>query len=143
MNKKSKDDDIVFIKQVPVHPRDRLKKLASAKEKVELIKQVPVHPRDRLKRAARQQKEVEFIKQVPLHPKERLKRMDKKLKRPRDRMKNKEFQIDKDNFSALMIGKFSFDPKKILNKILLFDTKKIDENIIMDRIIEALPPTND
>ena len=143
LNKKSKDDDIVFIKQVPVHPRDRFKKLAAAKEKVELIKQVPVHPRDRLKRAARQQKEVEFIKQVPLHPKERLKRMDKKLKHPRDRMKNKELQIAKDNFSALMIGKFSFDPKKILNKILLFDTKKIDENIIMDRIIEALPPTND
>ena len=34
-------------------------------------------------------------------------------------------------------------PKKILSKTLLFDTKKIDEEIIMDRIIEALPPTND
>ena len=26
---------------------------------------------------------------------------------------------------------------------MLFDTKKIDEEIIIDRIIEALPPTND
>ena len=26
---------------------------------------------------------------------------------------------------------------------MLFDTKKIDKEIIMDRIIEALPPTND
>ena len=42
-----------------------------------------------------------------------------------------------------MNRKFNFDPKKILNKTLLFDTKKIDENIIMDRIIEALPLTND
>ena len=51
LNKKRKDDDIVFIKQVPVHPRDRLKKLADIDEKVEFIKQVPVHPRDRLRRA--------------------------------------------------------------------------------------------
>ena len=31
----------------------------------------------------------------------------------------------------------------MLNKTLLFDTKKIDEEIIIDRIIEALPPKND
>ena len=55
LNKKSKDNDIVVIKQVPVHPRDRLKKLAAAEDKVEFIKQVPVHPRDRLKRATKQQ----------------------------------------------------------------------------------------
>ena len=58
-------------------------------------------------------------------------------------MKNNELQIARDNVSALMSGKFSFDPKKILNKTLLFDNKKIDENIIMDEIIEALQPTND
>ena len=40
----------MFIKQVPVHPRDRLKKLAAAEEKVEFVKQVLVHPRDRLKK---------------------------------------------------------------------------------------------
>ena len=58
-------------------------------------------------------------------------------------MKNNKLQIARDNVSALMSGKFSFDPKKILNKTLLFDTEKINENIIMDRIIEALPPAND
>ena len=42
-----------------------------------------------------------------------------------------------------MRSEFDFNPKKILNKTLLFDTKKIDEEIIIDRIIEALPPTND
>ena len=78
LNKKSKNNGIVFIKQVPVHPIDRLKKLAVVEEKVELIKQVPVHSRDRLKRVTKQQqKEVEFIKQVPLHQQARLKRIDK------------------------------------------------------------------
>ena len=90
-----------------------------------------------------QQKEVEFIKQAPLHPREMLKRIDKKLKHPRDRMKSKEGQIARDNVTTLVSGKFNFDPKKILNKTLLFDTKKVDENIMMDKIIEALPPTND
>ena len=42
-----------------------------------------------------------------------------------------------------MNGKFSFDPKKMLNRTLLFDTKKIGEEIIMDRIIQALPADND
>ena len=49
LNNKSKDD-AVFIKQTPVHPRDRLKKLAAEGEEVKFIKQVLVHPTDRLKR---------------------------------------------------------------------------------------------
>ena len=49
LSKNSKEDGIVIVKQVPVHPRDRLKKLAAADQKVEFLKQVPVHPRDRLK----------------------------------------------------------------------------------------------
>ena len=44
--KKTKNDNVVFIKQVPLHPRDRFRKLAAAEEKVEFIKQIPVHPRD-------------------------------------------------------------------------------------------------
>ena len=71
--KKSKDDDIVFIKQVLVHPRDRLKKLAATEEKVEFMKQVPVYPRDRLKKLTSEK--VEFIKQVPVHPRDRLKKL--------------------------------------------------------------------
>ena len=58
-------------------------------------------------------------------------------------MKSKEGKIAGDNVTALMNGKFNFYPKKILNKTLIFDTKKVDENIIMDRTIEALPSTND
>ena len=57
-------------------------------------------------------------------------------------MKNKEEQIAR-NVSKLMWGEFLFNLKKMLNKTLLFDTKKIDEEIIIDRIIEALQPIND
>ena len=45
--------------------------------------------------------------------------------------------------STLRNGKFSFDPNKILNKTLLFDTTKIDEEIITDMIIHALPAGNE
>ena len=41
-------------------------------------------------------------------------------------MKNKEDQIARDNLSKLMRGEFDFDPKKILNKTLIFDNKKVD-----------------
>ena len=58
-------------------------------------------------------------------------------------MRNREQQIARENVSALMNGKFSFDPNKIFNKTLLFDTTKIDEKIIMDMIIRALPADND
>ena len=99
---------------------ERLKKLVAAAEKVEFIKQVPVHPKNRLKKSTKEQE-----------------------KHPRGRMKNMEGQIARDNVSKLMRGEFDFNPKKILNKTLLFDTKKINEEITMDRIVEALPPTND
>ena len=83
------------------------------------------------------------MKQVPLHPRERLKKITKRMVHPRDKMKNKAAQIARDNVSALMNEKFVFDPKKILNKTLLFDTSKIDEELIMDKIMQVLPPDND
>ena len=58
-------------------------------------------------------------------------------------MKNRKQQIAGENASAMMNGKFSFDLKEILNKPLLFDTTKIDEQITMDMIIHALPADND
>ena len=55
------DSDVEFIKQVPVHPRDRLaqnSKKSSKKIKkdheVEFIKQTPVHQRERLARKIKQ-----------------------------------------------------------------------------------------
>ena len=37
-----------FLKQVPVHPRDRVAR--ETKDDVKFVKQVPVHSRERLKR---------------------------------------------------------------------------------------------
>ena len=56
---RQKDDDVVFVKQVPMHPRDRIKKLAKDDDVV-FVKQVPLHLRDRLKKKTRELK--------PIHP---------------------------------------------------------------------------
>ena len=59
-------------------------------------------------------------------------------------MKNIKDQVARDNVSKLMRGEFGFNPEKILNKTLMFDTNKIDEEIIMDMMIDALnDKTND
>ena len=120
--KKTKDDDIDSLRQVPLHLRERLARATTKTQSDD---------------------DVKFIKQVPLHSRERLIKEIKKLKHPRGRMENKELQIAMDNISALMEGKFSFDPKKILNKTILFDTSRVDEELIMDRIIESLCSDND
>ena len=61
------------------------------------VKQVPLHPRERLARKTRKQKDEDVIfgKQVPLHSRERLNKKTKRLTHPRDTMKNKELQIAK------------------------------------------------
>ena len=41
-----------------------------------------------------------------------------------------------------MLGEFDFDPQKILNKTLISDTSKIEEEIIVERIIDALNDKN-
>ena len=70
-----------FIKQVPVHPRDWLKrkrkmelvnynKLSkkSKNDDVDFIKQVPIYPRNRLKKLEAIDEKVKLIKQVLAHP---------------------------------------------------------------------------
>ena len=43
-----------------------------------------------------------------------------------------------------MLREFNFDPKRILNKTLIFGTSIIDEEIIIDRIIDTInDPFND
>ena len=180
---KSRNNNIIFIKQIPMHPRDRLNKLnklrktdkvkfikqlplqlrgrlkrkrkeeldnhndlskKSKNDAVVFIKQVPIHPRDRLKKLEPTDEKIKYIKQVPLHPWDRLQRIDRKLEQPRNRMKNIEDQVARDNVSKLMRDEFDFNPGKILYKTLMFDTNKIDEEIIMDMMIDALNnKTND
>ena len=64
--------DVGFIKQVPLHLRERLKRNLAAK-----LKQVraPLHPWERLKqKVAKLEDELKFIKVVPSHPRDRLKK---------------------------------------------------------------------
>ena len=42
----------------------------------------------------------------------------------------------------LLSGKFDFDPEEVLNKSLLFDSKKASEEIIFDFILEKIPDKN-
>ena len=75
---------------------------------VQFIKQVPMHPRDRLARATkngqRDDDDNRCIKQVSAHPRDRLRRKTKTLKQPRDRMREKELKIAREIVSALMGG---------------------------------------
>ena len=138
---KEKDDDAVFVKQVPLHPRDRLKQLTKDDDVV-FVKQVPLHPRDRLKELTKDD-DVVFIKQVHLHP--RLKKKTIKLKpiNPCNKMKMEALQIAAENAETLLKGKFNFSPQKILNKTMLFDTSRINEEKVMDKFLEALPVNKD
>ena len=153
---KNLDDDVVFLKQVPVHPRDRLAR--KIKDDVNFLKQVALHPRERLKRKRKitlenysgltiksKDDDVSFIK--PCHPRERKKRLEKldqkvnivneiasarpkpiKVKRKIDKIKfiNKQIKVANENTKNLMLGNFNFDPKPILNKRHIFDTTIID-----------------
>ena len=49
-------------------------------------------------------------------------------------MKNKDLQISRENLSGLMEGTFSFLPEKMLNKTILFDVFRVDEETIMDKL---------
>ena len=60
----------LFLKKIPVHPRDRLAR--KTRDKVKYVKQVTVHPKDRLVEKTRDK--VKFVKQVPLDLHERLKK---------------------------------------------------------------------
>ena len=43
-----------------------------------------------------------------------------------------------ENTMNLMRGEFNFDPKEIVDKNLPFDISLVDEEVIMDRIIDAV-----
>ena len=107
--------------------------------KVEFIKQVPVHPKIRLKKISKKTEAASLI----LDLRNRLPN-DKLLKQPRNKFAAKEAQIAGNNVSRLMRGEFDFSLKNVLNKTLVFDTSKINEEVITDKIIELInDPLND
>ena len=120
------EDYAEFIKKVPLYPRECLKREIKSQDKS-------------AKKAKNEENDVELMKQVPSHPRNKLKKKTKKLPliHPRDRFKRKMLQVAVEN------GKFNFAPKKILNKNLVFDTSRIDEGKMIDKIIESLPADND
>ena len=63
-----------------------------------------------------------------------------KAKRKIDKMKfiNEQIKTANENTENLMVGNFNFDPNLILNKRLTFDMTILDEEIIIDRIIDAI-----
>ena len=67
---------------------------------------------------------------------------EKGLKNLRDWLKEKELQIARDNVMAFMEEQFNFSLEKILNKTILFDVSKNNEERIIDEIIENLPANN-
>ena len=75
---------------------------------------------------------------MPAHIRDRLRRKTKTLKHPRDRMREKELKIARENVSALMRGKFVFEPEVFFNKTVLFDTSKVSE----EKILESLSADN-
>ena len=54
-------------------------------------------------------------------------------------MKEKELKAARQNVSALKQGRFVFNLEVFLNKTVLFDTSKVGEKKIIDRILENIP----
>ena len=100
-----------------------------AHDDVMFVKQVPMHPKGRLARETERNRndDVVFVKQVTMYPRDRRNRKLKRLTYLRNRMKFKELQILANNISTLMTGNFSFSLEKLLNKSILFDVSRIDE----------------
>ena len=54
-----------------------------------------------------------------------------------------EQKMAENNSKLLLLGKFDFDPKEILDKSLLFDLKKASEDKTFDSILKKIPDKND
>ena len=127
-----KQDDVKFVKQVPLHPQERLKRKRnsttlddyntlsknSKNQDVTFIKQVLLHLRKPLERLAKI--DVHFIKRVASTKPKKLVQTKRKIYK----MKNISDQImaANENTENLMLGEINFDLKQKLNKKLIFDT---------------------
>ena len=107
-------DDVSFVKKVLFHPKNRMKRLIDLNDKVKVIKQVLVHPKNRMKKGA-----AIILEQQKSHL--------------RNRMSATEARVARNNVSRLMCGEFDFSLKNILNKTILFDTSKINKEVIQNR----------
>ena len=65
------DGDDEFLKQMPLHPRGKLK--CSEKKYLQILPKI----KELIQRSKNQRKEIEFVKKVTLHPREHLKRKNR------------------------------------------------------------------
>ena len=114
LTKKSKGSDVTFMKQMPLHPREKLQRLSKVDDKLHSVREV-----------------------ASVKPKHTL-----KTKRKIEKMKLTNDQIEAiNNLSMLMDGEFNFSRQKILDKRSIFDISMVDEETIIDKIIEGLDDT--
>ena len=132
--------EIEFVKQVPSHPRDRLKRMSRKMSRnqddvqfikyvpppdVQFIKQMPMHPTDRLERLV-EGGEVKFVKQVPAHPRYRLQR------------------AIRDSTAKVSVDKNVSEDLPYFNKNIKVNEaeKSKRKEAIFDEIIKQFPPNN-
>ena len=60
------------MKEVALHPRERLKKSSKDNDDVVFVKKVALHPRESLRKSAIDNDDIAFVKKFSLHPLERL-----------------------------------------------------------------------
>ena len=98
---------------------------------------MPLHPRERLKRLSKIGDKVQFVREVAGVKPKQLTKTTKKI----GKMKfiNDQTEAAINNTSLLLDGEFNFSPpQKKINKRLIFDISDIDEETIIDKIIEVL-----
>ena len=90
---------------------------------------MPVHPKECLKRLAKLDEKVYFVDEIDNSKPKKLIR----TKRNIDKMKNIKNQIQSANENSmnLLLGKFDFDPKKILNKTIIFDLSNMSDTSLL------------
>ena len=97
---------------------------------------MPLHPRERLKRLSKIDDKVHFVREVASVKPKQLTKTKKKIEKMK--LTNDQIEASINNSSLLMDGEFNFSPKKILNKRLIFDISMVNEETIMEKIIEGL-----
>ena len=122
----------MFVKKVPSHPRDKLKRKRKHKDgdNVVLMKKVPSHPR-RLRRRTKQKHEdddIVFVKKVPSHSGDRLKRLQRKdddvvfVKKvpshPRDRLRRRTKRKNDNDNDVVFVKKVPPHPRDRLTRLI-------------------------
>ena len=89
---------------------------------------MPVHPRERLKRLAKVDDKLHFIREVASVKLKRTSKTERRIEKMR--LTNDQIEAAINNSSIWLDGEFSVSPKKIFNKNLIFDVYLIIDKII-------------